>query len=956
MILKNHDRLGFIFSIICCFHLASWALNLDSLPVWKGNEIQIDNEAQTPVQKDSLKLKTQGSKTLQVVVGDGGTQVDQELRLSIQGEVYPSVFVDALLSDVGRSPADQNTATLQEVDQIYFKVESPYVSLHLGDFSWKQDEFGLLGLERSSLGIGAAIRYSNTEVRGAYGTDEVLREVHVFNGVDGQRSGYIVNTDGLYQTIVPGSEKVWLNGTALKKDVDYDLNYAGGVLDFKGIHLPGAQDEIRIEYDSYASQSISTLKAFEGRYRSKNISLDVGGFRLSSDVERLKRGTWTENDYEKLKADSGNGALWSDSLGSLERPVQTDRMSARIRAQANRRWFLDAEMAYQKKDTNIVSDYVDGPVGRASRWVLSSDSSTNLIHFPIAISLYGNYYETGFLNTLFQGTDRDWESYSLNEEWDLDSSLLTSALRHDHLNIKWRLPLHLFAGVEMGYRQSTDTSLWNASRARVFLEHRHQKVKNSLSLVRVNAVQLLETERYQGIIESRFLEGPFKPYALASYSFWNKDSLAYLFYSDRFKAGTGFEASFYDLKIGEDFAVQQSRRGESKGDLEDSLSLWQWTQKIEVDKKSFQLAHLLHYKNAWTDSIGTADSWLGEISFLTKPNQRGFSLSSSFELGLTNEQTYVPIYKAVAPGTGDVLYDSLTGTFIEGVDNGNYMYEGMGRIDSLGSVRASTAAMDFKAEWNPAKMFAIKNGILRDISFTLQGHFEGRDTTGKTIYAPPFKKQTLEALTSGIVHYEGSLLWQYPSGIASVIYSMGYEDEKKNSVFYYFQNKKWHSGDVRFNINLLNEISIFAKREEVDLVSLQEMNWVLWDLKASWKRYLFTHFAIEPSAFFRKGDGVDEISDLNLFLKQGQIKLSWEKSKAATAYALFSATHVSTEGYSLPYQMNSGFSPGLTYRIEANASFNINDYISFSLRYLIRFGNAEEDLFQKWTTEAKAYF
>ena len=277
-----------------------------------------------------------------------------------------------------------------------------------------------------------------------------------------------------------------------------------------------------------------------------------------------------------------------------------------------------------------------------------------------------------------------------------------------------------------------------------------------------------------------------------------------------------------------------------------------WTQKNRSRKKSFQLAHLLHYKNAWTDSIGTADSWLGEISFLTKPNQRGFSLSSSFELGLTNEQTYVPIYKAVAPGTGDVLYDSLTGTFIEGVDNGNYMYEGMGRIDSLGSVRASTAAMDFKAEWNPAKMFAIKNGILRDISFTLQGHFEGRDTTGKTIYAPPFKKQTLEALTSGIVHYEGSLLWQYPSGIASVIYSMGYEDEKKNSVFYYFQNKKWHSGDVRFNINLLNEISIFAKREEVDLVSLQEMNWVLWDLKASWKRYLFTHFAIEPSAFFPK--------------------------------------------------------------------------------------------------------
>ncbi len=317
--MKNHNRFGFFFVLLTCFFTASWSLNIDSLPVWNDNQNQIKEEIKSPVKNDSLKLKTRGSKSLQVVVGDGGTQVDQELRLSIQGEISPSVYVDALLSDVGRSPADQNTATLQEVDQIYFRVESPHVSLHLGDFSWKQNEFGLLGLERSSLGIGAALRYSNVEVRGAYGSDELTRDVHVFNGVDGQRSGYMVSSGGLYQTIVPGSEKVWVNGSLLKKDIDYNLNYAVGVLDFKGTQLPGAQDEIRVEYDSYGSESISSLKAFEGRYRSKNIWLDVGGFRLSSDVERLKRGTWTENDYEKLKADLGTGSLWSDSLSYVSR-------------------------------------------------------------------------------------------------------------------------------------------------------------------------------------------------------------------------------------------------------------------------------------------------------------------------------------------------------------------------------------------------------------------------------------------------------------------------------------------------------------------------------------------------------------------------------------------------------------------------------------------------------------
>lgn len=934
----------------------SWSLNVDSLPVWNEPQNKKNLDVLLPIQKDTLKLATRGSKTIQVVVGDGGTQVDQELRLSIQGEIAPSVYIDALLSDVGRSPGDQNTATLQEVDQIYFRVESPHVSLHLGDFSWKQESLGLLGLERSSLGLAVGLRRENMEVRGAYGTDEINRETHIFKGVDGQRRGYVVSQNGIYQTIVPESENVWFNGNALVRDRDYQFNYAGGVLDFIGEWIPGSQDEIQVEYDSYAGQSISVLRAFEGRYRSKNIWFDVGGFRLASDVDRLKRSAWSAVDFETLKNDLGGVALWSDSLGNLERPEQTDRMSARLRAQVSNRWFLDAEVAYQEKDTNTVSDAVNGPLGRASRWFLSSDTSAQLLHFPLALSLYGNYFEDGFLNTLFQGSDRDWNSYVLNEEWDLDSASLSGSLRHDHLFTQWRLPWHLFSGVEMGYRQSADSSLWNSSRGRFFLEHRHKKAKSSLALVRVASSQVLETERYQGLLEAKFLEGIFRPFGSGSYSFWNKDSSGHLFYSDRLKTGAGFEAGNLAWQFSEDFLTQQSKRGYSKKALQDSLRLWQWTQKFSIDKKTWNASNLLRYKNSWTDSLGSANSWLGETSFHSNQENSGWTISSTYELGLTNEQAYVPIYKAVAPGTGDVFYDSLTGNFIEGVDNGNFMYEGMGRVDSLGAVKASTAAMDVKVEWSPAKMFAIQKGFLRDISFSAQGHFEGRDTTGNTIYTPPFRKKTLHSITSGLVHYEGAILWSLPSGKTSLTYSLGSENEKKNFFYNYFQNRRWHSGDLFFKTNDRNHFSFSIRREDVDLESIQQMNWALWDFKGSWKRRWISHLSLEPGGFFRYGNGVDEVADLNLFLKQGSLKVYWDQLKMASAFALFSATHVSTKGQSLPYQMNSGFAKGLTYRFEANASVDLNDYVSFSLRYVLRFGNAEEKLFQKWTTEAKAYF
>lgn len=115
----------------------AFALDVDSLPVWNPSYLIYNN---APVVRDSTSafgsnLETHGYKTMTVTVGDGGTQVDQELRLSIQGHLTDNVYIDALLSDVDRKAGEQTTATLQDVDQIYFRVESPHALLHLGDFT-----------------------------------------------------------------------------------------------------------------------------------------------------------------------------------------------------------------------------------------------------------------------------------------------------------------------------------------------------------------------------------------------------------------------------------------------------------------------------------------------------------------------------------------------------------------------------------------------------------------------------------------------------------------------------------------------------------------------------------------------------------------------------------------------------------------------------------------------------
>ena len=491
----------------------AFAMNIDSIPVWNPDYLVHSNDLRAledGTRDDATKasgLSTHGYKTMQVTVGDGGTQVDQELRLSIQGFVGDSVYIDALLSDVDRRAGDQTTATLQEVDQIYFRAESKHWMVHLGDLIWRDYNMGLFGLERASLGAMVGLRGGYTEVRGVAGTDETRRIVRVMNGVSGQREGYAISDDGSYLSVVPGSERVFLNGNLLTAGIDYEVNYAGGLLNFKGRRNPGPDDEIRIEYDAYNDGDIYNMYAAHGAYRHPNLYLDVSGFRLENDRSRMKRGLWTDEDYRMLKHDDGSEFVRDDSLGELRRPERTDRAGARLRFQGDHRFYADLEMAISRRDSNTLSRQVDGPEGYGYRWYVTSDSSENMKKFPLAFSVYGNYIQEEFGITEFQGSDKDWDSFRLLDEWDLDSAALEGGdLRHDEFGMRFRLATGWFINSNWGYRQG-EKEEWNSSRAKVSLVHKSNFVKSDVGLVRVESFQEQERERYQLLGNSELRSG-----------------------------------------------------------------------------------------------------------------------------------------------------------------------------------------------------------------------------------------------------------------------------------------------------------------------------------------------------------------------------------------------------------------------------------------------------------------
>ena len=505
-------------SILCLgllFVSLAFALDVDSLPVWDPaileNVVRVSENSDgradlsgTDVSKNSdsshAEIETHGYKTMQVTVGDGGTQVDQELRLSIQGKLADSVYIDALLSDVDRKAGEQTTATLQDVDQIYFRVISPYAVLHLGDFTWDDNSMGLTSFSRSTLGAMATLRYRGNfvsgDVSGAWGTDEVSRYSRTFSGVQGQREGYHLDETGGFISVVPNSEKVWLNGVELVRNRDYEVNYAGGLLNFKSGIIPGADDEIHVEYDSYANDDIYTMYAARGSLRLENMFFDVFGFHLENDVDRMRKSSLDSADYELLKHDDG-GELLDSTQQELRRPKMSERLGARLRLQAAHRFYADVELGLSRMDSNTVSNDVGGPSGRAFRWFVTTDSTQDLHAFPVAFSVYGNFIQNGFGISEFSGSDRDWNAYVLRNEWDLDSALLKGDLRHDELALRFRLGKNWFGSASWGYRRGDDEK-WNSSRSQLSLVHRGLDATSEFTASYVSSSQEMEQKRYQG--------------------------------------------------------------------------------------------------------------------------------------------------------------------------------------------------------------------------------------------------------------------------------------------------------------------------------------------------------------------------------------------------------------------------------------------------------------------------
>jgi hypothetical protein len=251
-------------------------------------------------------LTVGGSKRLAFEFGGGrDLAVSQSLDLDIRGTVGRDVEVRAVLSDRNLPVIPEgNTQTLEELDEVYVKVISPSVNATFGDYTLTgpPSEFGRMsrtveGVQASAAWGDEGVQVATASPRGRFNSAE-------FMGEEGKQGAYYIDgAEGGAATIVPGSEKVWVDGVQMRRGAaaDYTIDYASGAITFTSARPITKDSRITVDYEFSFEVYRRSLYAVSGRTEAGPLGV-TASYAVERDNENSAlSGTISDEDRSRFE-------------------------------------------------------------------------------------------------------------------------------------------------------------------------------------------------------------------------------------------------------------------------------------------------------------------------------------------------------------------------------------------------------------------------------------------------------------------------------------------------------------------------------------------------------------------------------------------------------------------------------------------------------------------------------
>lgn len=294
------------------------------LPTWLKKHYGIEPEINTPLplpsgaSRDaaiprsqtfrSSTLSIKGAKKFSILSRSGGTsQFNQSLELTLRGELSPGLEVSGSVADRGYDPAYGTiNSQISELDKLNLKVVSKSFYSEIGNLEVLQSsDFGSSVIKQVS-GIQANFHNPHVVISGLFARPRGQFKTAKFGGIDRVQGPYRIISNNKLSAIVPGSEKVWMDGRLLERgaDKDYIMDYPAATITFTQKVMIDSRSRIEIDFEPLTAEYQREMHQLSGGVSSVDsiARFRVAFIREGDRKDRLRAGELSSEDINLLQS------------------------------------------------------------------------------------------------------------------------------------------------------------------------------------------------------------------------------------------------------------------------------------------------------------------------------------------------------------------------------------------------------------------------------------------------------------------------------------------------------------------------------------------------------------------------------------------------------------------------------------------------------------------------------
>ncbi|MGL1902845.1 MAG: hypothetical protein OCC49_11960 [Fibrobacterales bacterium] len=916
-------------------------------------------------------LTVSGYKTLSITNGSGSTLLfEQEMDLLIHGELSPGVYLESKLHDRNMPMVAQgNTQSLNDIDKLYLKLTGAHFSATLGDIQINHTTQEFTALSQLSRGANIQFHSSHFNSHMSYGSKSTAHHTTLFYGSNDLQTRFqLYSKEGSFVSIVPGSESVWVNGHLMSPQEDYSLEYGTGVIYFSSKHLISSKDFITISYEYILSDLQSQTFALSNSITHSILSLTAGIIYSGTDKDQPNGTPLTPSEKYLLSTDS-----FSDTITAPQSHLLT---GVTADATIHNRWYFHNEVSFSEQDSNSIT-----PHSQKRGWLYSllytSDSSRHKPKLPVRAT-YKGFYKDHSYQTFIEF----FEEQQFKNMWGF--SIPRGSFKSDNISLEWYPSAHTSISTGWAYANASSplqniTNNSNSERYSSSLKHQSRSASLMSEVTHTMIYGTAITPEYSlfrntphltrtgHTLSAKLLTWSLVPFVDSRMAYYTAPTSTRLFTSTISTGAHYTKPSIEFISTATHHQIRTTLPTTKR--LTDSTQALEFSQSIVLNPTPWwNSSGTLNMRKHSTRTIGSGLFWSTSSEHsLSTPNNL---VTSQFSYSLENgtDQSWIPYYEKVPEGTGTIRYDSTSKEFVEGVDDGDYIYRGDIR-DTLtsGSTRYSLST-SLSIALNPGAL--ISQGILHDIFLSGLYRWSQQDSTTQNFY-PLFDPQPLiQSGLDGEQFFESTVQWTHPKHTShwAYTYTNHHRTETNtltpmtsslpNSLSATLSSHTLKGWGKLFTKLWLYPFIQFSNRSRLDHSTLSPTtlySFAREDYKGE-LQYRFSP-AITPLVGFHFAQttgtyqSVETITDMYTLI----YTLTIQPKKEITIEAGGSSVNtVSTTQTKYIAHWSDNFSPGWTHRLTAQASVNLEEFLTLSCNYLYRIEPGKD--FQSLHAQARAYF